>query len=104
MKTTDFQNIDELWEWVRNRTLNEFRFLIEELGFENVKNEITPTQCSVEYRKENVLIGIWSSYGTRPEVFIKTNGRRVFTDQLIACSRTEAPGEPFGVWGTGNKG
>jgi hypothetical protein len=83
MTTTDFQSINEMWTWVQNQTLNIFGFLVDEMGFEIVKNDITPTQCSIEFKKDQVYVGVWSSYGTRPELFVKAEGTRTFTNQLI---------------------
>ncbi|MBI2478939.1 MAG: hypothetical protein HYV60_09995 [Planctomycetia bacterium] len=84
MTTTDFTSVDEMWKWIQDRSLTLFTFLIDELGFEIAKNEVSPTQYSLEYEKDDMRIGLWSEYGTRPAVFIETGGKRVFTDHLIA--------------------
>lgn len=84
MTTVDFTNVDELWKWLQYRSLTKFRFLIDDYGFEIAKNEIAPTQFSLEYENGGTRIGLWSSYGSRPEVFIESGGKKVFTNQLIS--------------------
>jgi hypothetical protein len=84
MTTSDFKTIDEFGEWLRIRSLAEFKFLIHDHGFEVVKDTITARQFSVEYQKDELDVGLWVEYGTRPEIFIKSKGKRVFTNQLIS--------------------
>jgi len=88
MTTTDFKSVDDFWEWHQIQLLKEFRYLIDEYGFVLVKSEIAPTQCSVEWEKGDLRIGVWSSYGSRPEVFVKSRGKRVFSNQILAkCAK-----------------
>lgn len=84
MTVTDFADAGEMWPWIRSRSLDEFRFLIETHGFEVTKDETSSTQYSLEYQKGAIQIGLWISLGTRPEVFIKMDNRKLFTDTLIA--------------------
>ena len=87
--STDFKSSDEMWKWILDHSETEFRFLVDDFGFEQVKHDVTPAQCSVEYQKDDERIGIWIEYGTRPEVFVETHGKQMFTNQLISKQAPE---------------
>jgi hypothetical protein len=89
-----------MWAFVTTEVQRQFFFLEEEYAFGKPRVQCSPRQCSVEYSKEGTTIGIWSEYGTRPELFVKTAGKRVFINRLIAkrCPKAKSP-VPASVFG-----
>ena len=82
MSTSDFNNVNDLWDWLKDRVVKEFEFLTTNFGYRVAKIEVVPSQCTIEYIKAGGEVGLWCSYGTRPEIFVKHGTKRIFTDQL----------------------
>lgn len=82
MSTSDFENVNDLWAWLRDRALEEFEFLTIDFGYRLAKVETVSAQCTIEYISESGEVGLWCSYGARPEIFVKQGMKRIFTDQL----------------------
>ena len=82
-----------MWDFVADAVSKQLAFLETEYGFGAPQTRISARQCSVEFTKENITVGVWSEYGTRPALFVKIGGKRVFINRLIAkrCPEMKCP-------------
>lgn len=86
-----------LWEYLTSECLNIFKFLETEHGFVVNRIDADIRECTVEFKKEEIKVGIWFERGNRPEVNIKKGNKSVFFEQLIKqyCKDNKLPPAPI---------
>lgn len=100
MNINDFDSVKNLWVWLENDIIHRFNFLIFENAFKLEKSESSSLQLTIEYMKNNEIIGFWCEYGSRPELFIKVGRQRLFTDAIrkktLVSEHPPVSGDVFG--------
>lgn len=85
------ETAEQFFEWLQGYIVQEFSYLVNQIGFTLEKNNIIQNQLSVEYTKNDTTIGFWCCLGTRPEIYIKSGSKKIFTDELRKLTKIQEP-------------
>ena len=75
--------MNDAFKYFINSCIKFLDFLVQDYSFLKTKPKFTPPECSIEYRKDNIIFDVLYEYGDFPWIRVTINGKDDSLDRIV---------------------